>query len=64
MDIKALRESDVSKLKDELLALRREQFNVRMQLSSGQSKNTARNKGVRRDIARVKTVLRELKDKA
>lgn len=44
-------------LKDELVNLKKEQFNLRFQAASGQSENTARVKQVRRDIARIKTVL-------
>lgn len=46
-------------LKDELLGLRKEAFNLRFQAASGQLENTARVKVVRRDIARIKTILHE-----
>lgn len=46
---------------DELL---REQFNLRMQKATGQLGNTARLRQVRRDIARVRTVISEQKRKA
>ncbi len=42
-------------LKDELLKLKKEQFNLRFQKASGQIDNTARVRQVRRDIARIKT---------
>lgn len=42
-------------LNDELLKLKKEQFNLRFQGASGQLENTARIRQVRRDIARVKT---------
>jgi len=42
-----------------LLDLRKEQFNLRFQRATGQQENTARVKVVRRDIARVKTILAE-----
>ncbi len=45
-------------LKDSLLALKKEKFNLRFQQASGQLENTARVRQVRRDIARIKTVLR------
>jgi len=45
-------------LRDELLALKKEQFNLRFQKASGQLENTARVREVRRDIARIKTVMR------
>jgi large subunit ribosomal protein L29 len=44
-------------LKEELLTLRKEAFNLRFQTASGQLENTARVRQVRRDIARIKTVL-------
>ncbi len=44
-------------LKESLMSLRKEQFNLRFQQASGQIENTARMRQVRRDIARVKTVL-------
>jgi large subunit ribosomal protein L29 len=46
-------------LKDELLKLKKEQFNLRFQKASGQIENTARVRQVRRDIARIKTAQRE-----
>ena len=46
-------------LKDRLLQLRKEQFNLRFQRASGQLEKTARIGEVRRDIARVKTVMRQ-----
>jgi len=46
-------------LKDELLKLKKEQFNLRFQKASGQIDNTARVRQVRRDIARIKTVMNE-----
>lgn len=44
-------------LKESLISLRKEKFNLRFQQASGQIENTARMRQVRRDIARVKTVL-------
>jgi large subunit ribosomal protein L29 len=44
-------------LKTELLTLKREVFNLRFQKASGQLENTARVRTVRRDIARIQTVL-------
>ncbi len=44
-------------LKDSLTKLKKEQFNLRFQKASGQMENTARVRQVRRDIARIKTVL-------
>ncbi len=45
-------------LKDELLKLKKEQFNLRFQKAAGQIDNTARVRQVRRDIARIKTAQR------
>ncbi|MBL4538588.1 MAG: 50S ribosomal protein L29 [Oceanicaulis sp.] len=42
-------------LQDELLKLKKEQFNLRFQQATGQLENTARFMRIRRDIARVKT---------
>ncbi|MFM2043135.1 MAG: ribosomal protein [Pseudomonadota bacterium] len=46
-------------LNDQLLQLKKEQFNLRFQKASGQLENTARVREVRRDIARIKTILGE-----
>ena len=59
MDAVDLRTKTPDQLKDELLKLRRESFNLRFQKASGQLENTARVRLVRRDIARIKTILRE-----
>ncbi len=52
-----LRTKSHDELKDELLSLRKEAFNLRFQQASGQLENTAQVRRVRRDIARVKTLL-------
>lgn len=44
-------------LRDDLVALKKEAFNLRFQKATGQLENTARIRVVRRDAARVKTVL-------
>jgi large subunit ribosomal protein L29 len=44
-------------LKDEILKLKKEQFNLRFQRATGQIENTARIRQIRRDIARLKTVV-------
>ena len=49
-----------SELRSELLELRKEQFNLRMQRGTGQLANPSRFKLVRRQIARVKTRINEL----
>lgn len=46
----------VDQLQDELVKLKKEQFNLRFQAASGQLENTARVRQIRRDIARIKTV--------
>lgn len=46
-------------LKEQLIDLRKEAFNLRFQAASGQLENTAQARTVRRDIARIKTILRE-----
>lgn len=52
-----LREKSPDELNEELLALLREQFNLRMQYSTGQLAQTHQFGQLRKDIARVKTVL-------
>ncbi|GAB3674666.1 50S ribosomal protein L29 [Salinisphaera aquimarina] len=59
MKVKELREKSPEEMKKELLALRREQFNLRMQQATGQLTQTHQFGVIRRDIARIKTVLRE-----
>ena len=51
-----LRAMTVDQLDDELLRLKKEQFNLRFQRATGQLENTGRVREVRRDIARVKTI--------
>jgi large subunit ribosomal protein L29 len=46
-------------LSDQLIELKKEQFNLRFQRATGQLENTARVREVRRDIARIKTILAE-----
>ncbi|MBE7636758.1 50S ribosomal protein L29 [Sneathiella sp. P13V-1] len=57
MKAQELREKSAEELKSELISLKKEQFNLRFQQASGQLENTARQRQVRRDIARIKTVL-------
>ena len=59
-----LRTKTADELRDSLMGLRKEQFNLRFQKASGQLENTARARQVRRDIARVKTVLQNLQQVA
>jgi large subunit ribosomal protein L29 len=59
MKIKEIRAMSVEQLADEVIKLRREQFNLRMQSATGQGAKPDQHGKVRRDIARLKTVLRE-----
>jgi large subunit ribosomal protein L29 len=52
-----IRDRSVDQLNDDLVKLKKEQFNLRFQRASGQLENTARFRVVRRDIARIMTVL-------
>ncbi len=52
-----LRAKSEDELKDQIVDLRKEAFNLRFQASSGQLANTARVREVRRDIARIRTIL-------
>jgi large subunit ribosomal protein L29 len=54
-----IRAKSADQLNDLLLDLRREQFNLRFQRATGQNEGQGRVKAVRRDIARVKTILAE-----
>ena len=53
------RDLSLDQLDDELVKLKREQFNLRFQTAGGQNENPARARIVRREIARIKTVLGE-----
>jgi len=55
---------DVEKLDDEVLKLKKEQFNLRFQRATGQIENTARVRQVRRDIARLKTIAQQKRAQA
>ena len=59
MNAKEVRDMTEDQLKSKLLDLKKEQFNLRFQKASGQLEKTARISEVRKDIARVKTILRE-----
>ncbi len=54
-----LREKTPDQLRDQLGALKKEAFNLRFQKATGQLENTARMQVVRRDAARVKTILNQ-----
>ena len=59
MDVSELRRKSADELKQELLALLRDQFNLRMQKATGQASKPHLFKQARRNIARVKMVLSE-----
>ena len=54
-----LKSMSADQLSDELLNLKKEQFNLRFQRATGQLENTGRVREVRRDVARVKTLQRQ-----
>ena len=54
-----LRSKSATELKDELVTLRKEEFDLRMKRGTGQLSDTARFKKIRRDVARIKTILNE-----
>ena len=62
MSAQDLRDKSGDELQEELLRLRKEQFSLRMQFASGQLAQVHLMKEVRRDIARVKTVMKEKRD--
>ena len=59
MNANELRDKTPDQLRDELVNLKKESFNLRFQQATGQMENTARMRQVRRDTARVKTILNE-----
>ncbi len=59
MKLSEIRDLTPDQLRDELVKLKREQFNLRFQKATGQLANTARVREVRRTIAKIKTVERE-----
>ena len=56
MKASEVRDLSADQLDDELIKLKKEQFNLRFQKATGQLENTARFRQIRRDIARIKTV--------
>ena len=60
MKAEELRAKSPDELKTDLMALKKEAFNLRFQRATGQLENTARVRQVRRDIARIKTTIRDL----
>jgi large subunit ribosomal protein L29 len=59
MNASELREKTADQLTEELASLKKEAFNLRFQAATGQLENTARMRSVKRDAARVKTILNE-----
>ncbi|MEM7718148.1 MAG: 50S ribosomal protein L29 [Pseudomonadota bacterium] len=59
MDANELREKTPDQLRDELTNLKKEAFNLRFQQATNQLENTSRVREVRRNVARVKTILNE-----
>ncbi|GGL51346.1 50S ribosomal protein L29 [Wenxinia marina] len=56
---KELRDKTPDQLRDQLVQLKKEAFNLRFQQATGQMESTARMRTVKRDVARVKTILNE-----
>lgn len=54
-----LRGKSATELKDELVELRKEEFSLRMRRGTGQLSDTSRFKKIRRDVARIKTILKQ-----
>ncbi|MTW22857.1 50S ribosomal protein L29 [Allochromatium palmeri] len=61
MKANELRTNSAAELQTQLMDLLREQFNLRMQRGTGQLSKPSRMKAVRRDIARIKTIMAEQK---
>jgi len=59
MKAEDLRTKSADELKESLVGLRKEQLNLRFRQASGQIEDTAQVRQVRRDIARIKTILRD-----
>ncbi|MER5173321.1 50S ribosomal protein L29 [Thioclava sp. GXIMD2076] len=59
MKAQELKAKTADELRDELVALKKEAFNLRFQAATNQLENTARMRAVRRNVARVKTVLNQ-----
>jgi large subunit ribosomal protein L29 len=59
MNAQELRDKTPDQLRDDLVQLKKEAFNLRFQAAAGSLENPARMRQVRRDVARVKTILNE-----
>jgi large subunit ribosomal protein L29 len=64
MKAKSLRQKSVTELQGEIVSLRKEQFNLRMQRGTGQLSRPHLMREVRKNVARAKTVLREKQGKS
>ena len=61
MEAQELRQKSVEELNEEIVALRREQFNLRMAQATGEMNQHTEHRRVRKTIARAKTILNEMK---
>ena len=59
MEAKDIREHSLKELRAKELDLQQELFNLKFQLQTGQLENASKIKGTKKDLARVKTILRE-----
>ena len=59
MDAAELRDKTPDQLREQLEGLKKEAFNLRFQAATGQLENTSQMRTVRRDVARVNTILKE-----
>ena len=64
MKTEDVRAKNSDELETELMALKKEQFNLRFQRATGQLENTARVRSIRRDVARIKTILQQRSKKS
>jgi large subunit ribosomal protein L29 len=61
-DLKSLRDKTLAELQEKLLSYKEEQFNLRMQKGMGQLENNSRIISIKKDIARIKTLIAEKKN--
>ena len=64
MKIEDVRAKNNDELETELMALKKEQFNLRFQRATGQLENTARVRFIRRGVAQIKTILQQRSEKS
>ncbi|MBC8049089.1 MAG: 50S ribosomal protein L29 [Chitinophagales bacterium] len=64
MKLEQMKDLSVDQLQDELIKMKREQFNLRFQKATGQMENTARVRRIRRDVARILTIARQKRGQA